>query len=54
MKISKNNLVGFEQIVEMLKAKSKNNKSKNIYFIKKDIKKYLSRISMKILLKVAQ
>ena len=54
MKISKNNLVGFEQIVEMLKAKSKNNKSKNIYFSEKDINKYLSRISMKILLKVAQ
>ena len=50
MRIEKKYLVGFEQIVEMLKAKSKNNKSKNIYFSEKDINKYLSPIGMKILL----
>ena len=51
MRIEKNKLVGFKQIVEMLKAKSKNNKSKNIYFSEKDINKYLSPVAMKILLK---
>ena len=49
MKIEKNKLVGFEQIVEMLKAKTKNNKSKNIYFSEKDINKYLSFTSLEIL-----
>ena len=41
--------VGFEQIAEMLKSKSKNNKSKTIYFIKKDINKYLSPVAIEIL-----
>jgi|TARA_Y100000310_G_scaffold114386_1_gene112868 BMFP domain-containing protein YqiC len=49
MKIEKNKLVGFEQIVEMLKAKTNNNKSKNIYFSEKDINKYLSFTSLEIL-----
>ena len=51
MRIEKNKLVGFKQIVEMLKAKSKKNKSKYIYFSEKDVNKYLSLNAMKILTK---
>ena len=51
MKIEKKYLVGFEQIAEMLKAKSKKNKSKYIYFEEKDVNKYLSLNAMKILTK---
>ena len=51
MRIKKNKLVGFKQIVEMLKAKSKKNKSKYIYFSEKDVNKYLSLNAMKILTK---
>jgi|TARA_Y100000296_G_scaffold63270_1_gene73647 hypothetical protein len=54
MKIEKNKLIGFEQIVKMLKSKSKNNKSKNIYFNEKDVNKHLSSVSMDILIKVTQ
>ena len=51
MRIKKNKLVGFEQIVEMLKAKSKKNKSKYIYFSEKDAYKYLSPVAIEILTK---
>ena len=51
MKIGKHYLIGFEQIVKMLKAKSKKNKSKYIYFSEKDVNKYLSLNAMKILTK---
>ena len=51
MKIEKKYLVGFEQIAEMLKAKSKKNKSKYIYFEEKDMNKYLSPVAIEILTK---
>jgi|TARA_Y100000296_G_scaffold27462_1_gene32101 hypothetical protein len=51
MRIKKNKLVGFKQIAEMLKAKSKKNKSKYIYFEEKDMNKYLSPVAIEILTK---
>ena len=51
MKIGKHYLIGFEQIVKMLKAKSKKNKSKYIYFEEKDMNKYLSPVAIEILTK---
>jgi len=51
MKIEKKYLIGFEQIAEMLKAKSKKNKSKYICFEEKDMNKYLSPVAIEILTK---
>jgi len=52
MKLHKSTLTGFEQIVEMLKSKYKDNKSDYINFTEKDVRTFIGSRAMSILLSI--
>ena len=52
MNIHKSTLTGFEQIVEMLKSKYKDNKSDYINFTDKDVRTSLGSRALSILLSI--
>jgi len=52
MKIHKSTLIGFEQIVEMLKSKYKDNKSDYINFTDKDVRTSLGSRALSILISI--